>query len=227
MQVVPLACAGDPSVPARAPRRRRGEPRATRARKPLELSYWEDERLSNKIYRVVCSEPWYRHCKSLITSGAVAYKDDQAKELRRSGAYPPGGYLTAMEKCSCCGHLSPPGRYAHTRHVEKLGGGQVRVTYSDCWRPVCDDCRLADMPLFEQARVPSSKPIDRPVRDAEFPAHLEGSGWQRRSKRRRYVGDGGVLQETVATDEGEVYDLVVVPAPAGASAAPAAAEEGG
>lgn len=208
MKVVPGAsCAAVPSVPARAGPR---EPRATRARKPLNLSSWEHERLNNKIYRVVCSYTWYRHCKGLITSGVVAYKDDQAKELRRAGVYPPGGYLTGMEKCTCCGHWCPPGRYAHTRHVEQLDDGQVRVTYSDCWRPVCDDCRYGDMHAFDQVRVTSAKPIDRPVRDADFPAHLEASGWQRRSKRRRYLGDAGLLQEEIRTEDGEVYDVIVM-----------------
>src|SRR5687768_10706547 len=212
MQVVPGAsgasCATVAIVPAR--RRRRRGPRATRDRKPLELTYWEDERLNNKINRVVCSEPWYRHCKQAIQSGEVAYKDDQAKELRRRGVYPPGGVLTRMEKCTACGHFSPPGRYAHTRHVERLDDGQVNVSYTDCWRPVCDDCRYGSMHLFDMVRVPSAKPFNRPVRDDTFPAHLEGSGWQRRSKRRRYLGDGGLLQEENVSDDGQVYDVIVM-----------------
>src|SRR5687768_9658428 len=81
-----------------------GRKRPRRRRAPLNLDTRASERLSNRIYRVVCSDPWHWHCKSLILAGNVALKDDQAKELRRTGHYPPGGLATRMEQCSRCGH---------------------------------------------------------------------------------------------------------------------------
>ena len=158
----------------------------------------------------------------------MAYKDAQAKELRRTGVYPPGGVMTRMEQCGC-GHWCPPARYVRERRVDDVKDekgkptGQVKVTYT-AWLPVCLDCFYAAMPLFDAVRVPSSPGSTTRIKDKELPAHLEGSGFGRRSKRRRFVADGGVCEEVVL-EGGETYDLVVVPPPREAPDAPGGGDE--
>lgn len=178
-----------------------------------------------KIGRVTCSWRWKRDCIERVTSGEVKYKRlDQAKELRRVGFYPPGGVGTRMIRCDCCGHWTPWGRDVHEEWVEKLTRGQVRRCRGDD-RPVCIDCYYAGLPLLVMVCLPSSPGFSTRIPDGEMAAHLEGSGWQRRTKRsrRRYIGPGGKIQEEVEGEDGFVYDLVVIPKQPGAERAEASA----
>jgi len=239
MQAVGVSAVDGPPVPPRAERSARHAHgrRRRKAPKPIELDDLASTHLSNKIRRVVCSDPWHWHCKGLILAGEVALKDDQAKELRRLGVYPPGGVFTGMEKCSACGHWCPPDRYSRQRHVKKLDNGQVEVTLTD-WVAVCGDCYYADMPLAHVVHVPSSAGFSRRIPDEEAAAHVgRADGTRIHAKRRRVLADDGLVyelvHETELGDDGRPVERVyqtavfeVVPA-AVVAAAEAAAQSAG
>ncbi len=217
MQAVGIAsCAADPGVgappsapsPASAAPRAEFKPKATRNRVPVDLEEWDKFRLRKKIDRVSCSWRWSEDLEELITAGEVSYKDDQAKELKRVGVYPPGGQRTRMRRCAGCGHWAPRGRalrLLRQRTVTKTADGQVVITFT-AWEPVCLDCFYARMPVQEEVNVPSFYGFNRRFNDGE----IGGSGFYLHTKRRRVLTDRGALREFVVDDEGGVHELAGV-----------------
>ena len=211
---------GELSAPARA------EHHTATASKypPPDLEDREKQLLEDKIGRVACSEPWRRQLYDQVMAGEVKYKEqDQAKELRRVGLYPPGGVGTRMKRCDCCGRWAPRARAMRERTVTKLKDGQVKVELTP-WVPLCIDCYYSGLPLLVMVSLPSSPGFSTPIPDDDASAMFDGSG---NGRRRRYLGGRGAVHEEAEGEDGFVYDLVVIPAPADTAAAPAAAEKGG
>lgn len=149
-------------------------------------------RLTNRLLRLVCSEPWADHCKGLVVSGAVPLKDKIEVPLRQKGVYPPGGLMTAMKPCRECRRWMPP------QYVGSDG--------------TCLECYYAGLSLFRLALTPSSKCFDHRMKDREAPAHFEGSGFDKRSERRRWLGKDGLVHGYMPDDTGELVEVVFVPA---------------
>jgi hypothetical protein len=184
--------------------------------------------LRNKVLRVVCSEPWGEHCIGEVVHGRVARKDDQAKELRRKGVYPPGGLMTGMVRCCRCQHWTPAAREARQRTKEPQPNGSVRVTYTDP-QPLCVDCYYNDLPLLEAVHVPSSPGFTTRIKDADVAAHFgtaEGPDGKPHVnggiRRRRYLHPDGSVREPFRGEDGFDYENVFEvspPAPVAAEAA--------
>lgn len=191
----------------------------------LSLDTAEMVALGNKVRRVTCSEPWYRHCVRAVVRGDVAYKPDQAKELRRKRVYPPGGGESAMVRCCFCRHWAPAARLTRNEWVEKLPGGQVRRCHDD-WRPVCVDCYFCSLPIEVVVHVPTSPGFSTRIKDTDVAAHLgatTGADGKPTGNilRRRYLADDGTVREPFTGDDGFKYEAVmeVVGTPAAAGKA--------
>jgi hypothetical protein len=170
--------------------------------------------LRNKVLRVVCSEPWGEHCVGEVVRGRVARKDDQAKELRRKGVYPPGGLLTGMVRCSCCRHWTPAARETRQRTATPRPDGSVSVTFTP-FAPVCIDCFYDRMTLREMVHVPSSPGFSTRIKDADVAGHFgttEGpDGTPHLNggiRRRRYLHSDGTVREPFRGEDGFDYENV-------------------
>lgn len=175
--------------------------------------------LRNRVLRVVCSEPWAEHCISEVVRGRVHRKEDQAKELRRKGVYPPGGNATGMVRCTDCGHWAPRGRLTRERTAVPRRDGSVLERFTP-WRRICIDCYYAALPVLEAVQVPSSPGFSTRIPDRDVAAHFgtaEGPDGRPHAngglRRRRYLHADGTVREPFRGEDGFDYENVFEVAP--------------
>ena len=142
------------------------------------------ERHENALRRVVCSDPWYWHCRARIEAGHAQPKekrDDQEAELRRRGVYPPGGNSTAMRRCRgrTCRAWYPP---------QAVGSSGLCI---DCYY-----CNLAETTegLIRLASIPSAITFDRRIPDAE----ADGKGIHKLRQREQLLMKATIIPPAVS-----------------------------
>jgi hypothetical protein len=199
-------------------------PRKTKPPKPdraPELSSRDIERLDNALRRFVCSEPWLNFLHSGILYGRLPYRPQaaaQEKQLRRVAAYPPGGLMTAMRRCTTCRRWYPP---------QTIGSGGE-----------CIECFYEGLPIEWAVRIPGSnfrlisgnvaghfegagyrlgrhggtEDLAVGARRHEGEADQEPAAWMERDgeavSRCRYLGDDGHVHEPFVNDRGFVEEFV-------------------
>lgn len=159
----------DPNPPTRAPKVRVGADR-------VDLDLAGHQLLNDRLDAICCSAPWADDARSAVLRGRVPLADGttkQATALRKAAVYPPGGLLTTMRKCACCGKFAPAGRERGEATVERIGKGQVRRRRR-LIDQVCIDCYHDELPAEVARLLPSAIRYGERIPDAELPAHING-----------------------------------------------------